>query len=184
MIATTNLPTALEDPAVNMARQALYRFSALLLLDPRAGGWQQLSAFGDDSLLDEAATLIRSLPETRTLALAPGEQPVDLLDQQHVPWAAVVQQPEQLRPSKASPTLVFDIPGSYPKPMCRGEGIQRSPGAISVLFSGRCAKIGSNEHGSVFYERSAGVQSFLKAVSTEKRPGVPQSSRGIPNDTA
>lgn len=66
-------------------------------------------------------------------------QPIDLLDQQHITGAAVVQQPEQLRPSKASAALMFNIARRDTEPMRSGERIQRRAGAGRVLFSGRCA---------------------------------------------
>ena len=36
--------TTASDPALCMARTALYRFAALSLLHPRAGAWEQLRA--------------------------------------------------------------------------------------------------------------------------------------------
>lgn len=58
-MSSATIPTNV-DPAVNMAHQALYRFTALCLLDPRAGSWDQLSAMRDSTLLHDAAELIRS----------------------------------------------------------------------------------------------------------------------------
>ncbi len=68
------------DPAVLMARQTLYRFAALTLLDPKAGGWEQLDALREDALLSEAANLIRDLPEATLRKLGPGEHPLSKLD--------------------------------------------------------------------------------------------------------
>ena len=63
------------DPALMMARQALYRFSALCLLDPRRGAWQQLVALRDSTLLDDAAGLIRNKPAPWPEELGLGELP-------------------------------------------------------------------------------------------------------------
>ena len=75
-IAATS-PSADFDPAVNMARQSLYRFAALSLLDPQAGSWDRLDALRDDPVLLEAAALIRSLPEARPTELGLGERPLE-----------------------------------------------------------------------------------------------------------
>jgi hypothetical protein len=53
--------------------------------------------------------------------------------------ATVIQQPEQFRPSKAGPNLIFDISRRNPKTMCNGQGIQRHAGAGCVLFRSRRA---------------------------------------------
>jgi TorA maturation chaperone TorD len=53
-------PTIAHDLNMNMARQALYRFAGLSLLDPRAGAWERLNALHDDSVLFEAADLYRN----------------------------------------------------------------------------------------------------------------------------
>ena len=83
MTLATNSSTAV-DPALTMARQALYRFAALSLLDPREGTWQELSGLRENSLLQDAALLIRSLPEVSTAELGFGEQPIELLEPQKV----------------------------------------------------------------------------------------------------
>ena len=72
------------DPALNMARQSLYRFAALSLLDPKAGCWEQLHAIRADRLLTEAATLIREHPDACVRQLAKGERPLADLDPQPV----------------------------------------------------------------------------------------------------
>ncbi|HEY3392061.1 MAG TPA: molecular chaperone TorD family protein [Lacipirellulaceae bacterium] len=79
-MATTKHETVDFDVTVNMARQALYRFAALSLVDPRAGSWQQLRYAANDRLLFQAAALVRSLPEVRLVELGIGERPVELLD--------------------------------------------------------------------------------------------------------
>ena len=68
--------SCLFDPAVSMARQAIYRFTAIALLDPRAGAWKRLAEFRGDALLEEAAALLRGTPAARPKALAFGERPV------------------------------------------------------------------------------------------------------------
>src|SRR3972149_8422482 len=71
-------------PAINMARQSLYRFAALSLVDPRTGSWVQLQALRNDPLPREAADLIRSLPAAQPRALGLGERPLVALDPQLV----------------------------------------------------------------------------------------------------
>ena len=68
------------DPAVNMARQALYRFAAVSLVDPRSGSWGQLRSMREDGLLPEAAALIRGWPQARPGKLGAGERSVRYLD--------------------------------------------------------------------------------------------------------
>lgn len=68
------------DPAVIAARQVLYRFAAISLLDPKAGTWQQLGAMRGDPLLPEAARMICSLPDAKPKELALGERPHTELD--------------------------------------------------------------------------------------------------------
>ena len=65
-----------RDPAINMARQILYRFAAQALMDPRTGNWKKLKEFEDDLLIHEAAAFLRSLHLVdRPQNLGPGEQP-------------------------------------------------------------------------------------------------------------
>ncbi len=54
------------DAAALMARQSLYRFAALSLLDPKAGSWEQLKAQCEDALLYEAAGIVCNLPRSQT----------------------------------------------------------------------------------------------------------------------
>jgi TorA maturation chaperone TorD len=68
------------DPALNMARQSLYRFVALSLLDPKAGSWERLDALRDDVLLSDAAGLIRNLPAAKPEKLGNCERPLSKLD--------------------------------------------------------------------------------------------------------
>jgi TorA maturation chaperone TorD len=72
------------DPAVSMARQTLYRFAAVALLDPRAGAWQRLAELRENRVLAEAAGLVRSLNEAIPEKLDLGERPLDDLDPQRV----------------------------------------------------------------------------------------------------
>jgi hypothetical protein len=68
------------DPAVNLARQSLYRIAAWSLLDPRVGSWDRLNQLRDDPLPLEAAALIREMPEARPAKLGIGELPLKDLD--------------------------------------------------------------------------------------------------------
>jgi TorA maturation chaperone TorD len=80
-VMISGTPPALDvDPAVNMGRQALYRFTALSFLDPRSGSWEKLTALRTDRLLIEAAALIRGLQGARPAELARGERPFEMLD--------------------------------------------------------------------------------------------------------
>jgi TorA maturation chaperone TorD len=72
------------DRAVNIARQALYRFVGLSLADPRYGSWERLSVLRDDAVLFEAAALIRHLRQARPATLSNGERPFTDLDPQPV----------------------------------------------------------------------------------------------------
>ncbi len=62
------------DPAVTQARQVLYRFASLTLLDPRVGTWPQLHALRDDDLLADAAEVIRQDPAATAEELGRGER--------------------------------------------------------------------------------------------------------------
>ncbi len=78
---TTQIATQSEfDAATNMARQSLYRFAAVALLDPKAGAWQQLDTLHGDALLGDAAELIRQLPDAVPAELERGERPLADLD--------------------------------------------------------------------------------------------------------
>jgi TorA maturation chaperone TorD len=79
MIAETATRTDF-DPAVNMARQSLYRFAAVSLLDPKAGSWQQLDALRGNSLPVDAAALIGELSDAVPRNLERGERPLADLD--------------------------------------------------------------------------------------------------------
>jgi TorA maturation chaperone TorD len=73
------------DPAVSVARQALYRFAALAMLDPKAGSWSWLDSLRSAPMLLEAAALVRSLPEAAAdPPLAPGERPLEWLAPERV----------------------------------------------------------------------------------------------------
>lgn len=79
-MATENRHAAEFDPALSFARQALYRFASLSLLDPKAGVWGALDLLSHDSLLIDAATLIRNAPKAKTTKLGVGERPLGDLD--------------------------------------------------------------------------------------------------------
>ena len=72
------------DPALCLARQSLYRFTALSLLDPRAGCWKQLNELRCDCVLPDAVALIRNEPGAKAETLAVAERPLDDLDPQPV----------------------------------------------------------------------------------------------------
>jgi TorA maturation chaperone TorD len=69
-----------DDSAITMARQALYRFAALTLLDPRAGSWKQLDRLRGDRVLHHAAAFLRRLPNARTKSFGLGDRTLEELD--------------------------------------------------------------------------------------------------------
>jgi TorA maturation chaperone TorD len=73
-----NMPET--DTALHLARQSLYRFTALALLDPRAGSWDALQALRQGDLVSQAAALVRSEAGAQATSLAMGEQPLESLD--------------------------------------------------------------------------------------------------------
>lgn len=72
------------DLPLNIARQAMYRFASLALLDPRLGSWSRLRELRNDPLLAESADFLRNLPNASSKTLARGERPLDLLDTESV----------------------------------------------------------------------------------------------------
>lgn len=88
MSQESNAP--LLDPAILMARQSLYRFAALSLLDPKAGSWQRLHVLREEPILSEAASIIRDLNAAHIGNLRPGERRLSEL----VPAEVVTRLPE------------------------------------------------------------------------------------------
>ena len=68
------------DPALNLARASLYRFTALTLIDPRAGSWDELHGPHTRQLVSEAAALVRCEVAARPKTLAPRELSLEMLD--------------------------------------------------------------------------------------------------------
>jgi TorA maturation chaperone TorD len=93
------------DRAVNIARQALYRFAALALTDPQAGSWERLSVLRDDSVPLEAAALIRGLRQARPAKLGAGERPLADLD----PRRVIEQLPRSRRELNAQYETTFGL---------------------------------------------------------------------------
>jgi TorA maturation chaperone TorD len=83
-VVTDMTTTTTFDPALNLARQSLYRFAALSLLDPRAGCWEQLNNLRDDRILTGAAELIRGEPAAKAETLAVAERSLGDLDPEPV----------------------------------------------------------------------------------------------------
>jgi len=77
---STTLSTHDVDPALSLARQVLYRFAALSLLDPRAGAWEELDRLRCGTLLDDAAEIVRRDPASKAEPLGRGELPLADLD--------------------------------------------------------------------------------------------------------
>lgn len=72
------------DPAMTMARQALYRFAALTLADPQGSAWESLDRLREDVALMESAAYIRNRREAVSEVLGPGERPIEDLQPQKV----------------------------------------------------------------------------------------------------
>jgi TorA maturation chaperone TorD len=68
------------DEALCIARQSLYRFAALTLIDPRRDTWEQLSHASAAQLAQAAAALVRSEPAAEAQSLGLGERPLADLD--------------------------------------------------------------------------------------------------------
>ena len=64
------------DPALNLARASLYRFTALTLIDPRAGSWDELHGPHTRQLVSEAAALVRCEAAARPKPLQLTRQPL------------------------------------------------------------------------------------------------------------
>lgn len=71
---TTNLQTA-SDPALELAREALYRFLAAALSDPHTRGWRLLFNSESQRLACEAADLLREEAGAQPMRLGFGELP-------------------------------------------------------------------------------------------------------------
>jgi TorA maturation chaperone TorD len=68
------------DVSLSLARQCLYRVSALALLDPRAGSWERLHDPTTQQLAIDAAMLVCGQPAAAVDTLSRGEQPLEKLD--------------------------------------------------------------------------------------------------------
>jgi putative dimethyl sulfoxide reductase chaperone len=73
-----------HDAVPALARQCLYRFAALALLDPRRGAWEQLNSLRHNEVLFDAAALVREQAATPPGGLARGERPLTDLDPEKV----------------------------------------------------------------------------------------------------
>ena len=82
-------------PAVNSARRALYRFSALALIDPLAGSWSRLADRPSQEFVRAACELLRDEPASMATTLGLGEEPRDQLDPDAV-FARLPASPEEL----------------------------------------------------------------------------------------
>lgn len=76
--------TAASDQPILMARQSLYRFAALSLLDPQVAAWERLGVLRNDPILAQAPALIRDCPQAVPEELGLGERPLSALDPNRV----------------------------------------------------------------------------------------------------
>jgi TorA maturation chaperone TorD len=68
------------DSALSTSRQALYRYTAIALQDPRRGSWERLADPQWQRGIASAAELVRSEPPLAAGELGPGELPIGRLD--------------------------------------------------------------------------------------------------------
>jgi TorA maturation chaperone TorD len=73
-----------EEAVSALARQCVYRFAALTLLDPRRGAWEQLNELRHNPVLFDAAALLRDVLNAPPGGLARGERPLADLDPKKV----------------------------------------------------------------------------------------------------
>ncbi len=139
------------DPAIAMARQSLYQFAAIALLDPKAGAWERLHALRDDEVLQQAAAFLRSLPQAVPDELARGERPL-----------------ADLRPSDVLQRL----------PDCRGELNAQYENTFGLLVSNACPFYETEYINSKFsFQRSnslADISGFYRAFGLTTSKSHPE----------
>jgi TorA maturation chaperone TorD len=108
-----------NDVALRMARQVLYRFTALTLLDPRTGSWEEMHNLASDGLLAAAAELVRSEPNAVADPLALGEFPVSSLD----PAPVLARLPQSSMALNERYEATFGLLASSACPPCESEYI-------------------------------------------------------------
>ncbi|HUY31788.1 MAG TPA: molecular chaperone TorD family protein [Pirellulales bacterium] len=64
-----------DETALTAARQVLLRFGSVVLLDPRAGAWEELADLPSQRLVNAAAELLRDEMRGRNMELGWGELP-------------------------------------------------------------------------------------------------------------
>lgn len=82
MKTTREIPSF--DQALCLARQSLYRLSALALTDPRGGSWEELRHPDTRRLVAQAAAIVREEPGARVAELARGELGLEDLDPREI----------------------------------------------------------------------------------------------------
>lgn len=140
-----------SDQALSLARQALYRFTAMALVDPRAGTWRQLSDLRTDPLLDAAAAVVRHDPAAKADTLALGERPLEDLDP-----AAVL---------KRLPATAAELNGEYER-------------TFGLLVGSACPPYETEYiHGKFTFQRSqtlADVSGFYRAFGLKPSDWFPE----------
>lgn len=139
------------DPAENLARQTLYRFTASALVDPRAGSWDLLFDRPSQRLFRLAAKLIRQLKAAVGDSMSPGERPLTELD----PAAFLARLPR----------TAGDLNAEY-------------EGTFGLLSVGRCPACETEYiHGKFTFQRSqdlADVSGFYAAFGLDRSPFHPE----------
>jgi TorA maturation chaperone TorD len=100
------------DPALQRARQVIYRFLGLALLDPRRGSWPLMAKEETGDLAVQAAELLREEPAALCYELTPRERPLADLD----PGVVLRHLPRSPTTLNAIYELVFGLLASGPCP--------------------------------------------------------------------
>ena len=79
MRITDDKHSAKSNSALDMARQALYRFAAISFSDPQVEVWDLFQELAADPLVHDAAKLLRQEPRAAAVALGRGELPLGKL---------------------------------------------------------------------------------------------------------
>ena len=116
---TTNNAIFRFDPTMNKARGALYRYTALAMLDPRAGSWSHLSLRQSQECVQAAGELMREHATATVSELGLGELPCDHLN----PTQMFARLPDSDHELNTEYEQTFGLLISSPNPPCETEYI-------------------------------------------------------------